>query len=190
MRPQGEGRLVPIPPRARAAAPPRWPVRLFGLALLLAAATLLIAARPAAAAKTPCWLNVVQDWYADGSIDRVYERHCYTEALKNVGEDVKVYSSFEEDIKAALQRAARANLRSVSSSGSRDGDALAPRVGRNEPRPGDGLFQMAFDKSSPRNADSMPVPLLILGGLALLLIAAGAAGLLRRRLRARRPAAP
>ena len=187
MRPRGEGRLVPIPPRARAAAPPRWPVRLLGLALLLAAAALLIAARPAAA-RTPCWLSVVEDWYADGTIDRVYERHCYTDALKNVGEDVKVYSSFEEDIKAALQRASRANLRSVSARGGSGGDALAPRV--NEPRPNEGFFKEAFGKTSPRNADSMPIPLLILGGLALLLVSAGAAGLLRRRLRARRPAAP
>jgi hypothetical protein len=70
------------------------------------------------------------------------------------------------------------------------GDRDVPRQGTANERPQQGLFREAFDATSPRNADSMPIPLLVLGGLALLLIAAGAAGLLRRRLRARRPAGP
>ncbi len=36
------------------------------------------------------------------------------------------------------------------------------------------------------NASSIPVPLLILGGLALLLVAAGAAGLIAKRVQSRR----
>jgi len=48
------------------------------------------------------------------------------------------------------------------------------------------LFTEAFNKVGPRNADSIPLPLIILAGLALLLIAAGGAGLVSRRLRARR----
>ena len=50
--------------------------------------------------------------------------------------------------------------------------------------PDAGLFTQGFDKLGPNNADSMPLPLLILGGLALLLVAAGAAGLVTRRFRA------
>jgi hypothetical protein len=169
---------MPIPPRSRAAASPSWPVRIAGLALLLAAFALLSASQASAAKKTPCWKQVVQDWYDDSTIDRFYERHCYTDALNNVGEDVKVYSSFEEDIKAALQRASREDIRELSVGGSR-GD-----------QPGQGPFKDAFDRTNPRNADSMPIPLMILGGLALLLVSAGAAGLLRRRLRARRVSPP
>jgi hypothetical protein len=168
---------MPIPPRARAAQSPSWPVRIAGLALLLAAFALLSASQASAAKTTPCWKKVVQDWYDDSTIDRLYERHCYSDALKNVGEDVKVYSSFEEDIKAALQRAGRADIRELS-----------VRTGGD--RPNQGLFKDAFGKTTPRNADSMPIPLMILGGLALLLVAAGAAGLLRRRLRSRRVSAP
>jgi hypothetical protein len=191
--PKGEGRLVPIPPpRARAAATPARPL-IVGLALLLAAVALLIAARPAAAA-TPCWEKVVQDWYDDSTIDGTYQRHCYTAALSNVGEDVKAYSSFEEDVKAALLRATRANLRGLSAAGGtstqRDADQPVLRQGTANEKPQQGLFKEAFDATSPRNADSMPIPLLILGGLALLLIAAGAAGLLRRRLAARRVSGP
>jgi hypothetical protein len=171
---------VPIPPRSRAAASPSWPVRIAGLALLLAAFALLSASQASAAKKTPCWERVVNDWLVDGAIDGVYERHCYRDALDNVGEDVRVYSSFEEDITAALQRVARdANLRGLSGVGGSGGD-----------RPSKGLFKEAFGKTTPRNADSMPIALMILGGLALLLVAAGAAGLLRRRLRGRRVSAP
>jgi hypothetical protein len=192
MRPRREGRLVPIPPRTRAVASPPWAVCWFGLALLLTAAAVLISAQPAAA-KTPCWEKVVDDWYQDSSIDGTYRRRCYTDALKNVSEEVRTYTSFEEDVKAALQRLARANLRTPSSVGDpstqRDADSR-PRPGSANERPRNSLFQQAFDKTAPRNADSMPIPLLVLGGLALLLIAAGAAGLLRRKLRARRLSAP
>jgi hypothetical protein len=170
---------MPIPPRSRAAASPSWPVRIAALALLLAAFALLSASQAAAAKTTPCWKKVVQDWYDDSRIDGVYERHCYRDALNNVGEDVKVYSSFEEDIKAALQRMSRADVRELSGVG-----------GSGSDQPGQGLFKDAFGKTTPRNADSMPIPLMILGGLALLLVAAGAAGLLRRRLRGRRVSAP
>ena len=45
-----------------------------------------------------------------------------------------------------------------------------------------------FNKLGPENSDSLPLPLLILAGLALLLIAAGAAGIVSRRLRARKTA--
>lgn len=170
---------MPIPPRSRAAASPSWPVRIAGLALLLAAFALLSASQASAAKKTPCGQKVVQDWYDDSTIDGLYEPHCYRDALKNVGEDVRVYSSFEEDIKAALQRASRGDVRELSGVGGSGGD-----------EPPQGLFKDAFGKTTPRNADSMPIPLMILGGLALLLVAAGAAGLLRRRLRSRRVSAP
>ncbi|HEX4680508.1 MAG TPA: hypothetical protein VH210_15015, partial [Gaiellaceae bacterium] len=42
------------------------------------------------------------------------------------------------------------------------------------------------DKLNPSSPSSLPVPLLILGGLALLLVAAGAAGLVAKRIQARR----
>ncbi len=188
MAPRGEGRLVPIPPRARALASPALPVRLVGLALLLALAMLLVGTKPAAA-KTPCWKQVVQDWFEDARIDRTYPRHCYSDALRNVPNDVKDYSSFEEDVKSALQRASRD--RSLQSS---DGGASQPTRGQkrvgdtNEAEPRPEYFKKAFDKLGPREADSMPIPLMILAGLALLLVAAGGAGLVSRRLRARRAA--
>jgi hypothetical protein len=43
-----------------------------------------------------------------------------------------------------------------------------------------------FDSTKPGNADSVPVPLIVLGAVALLLIVAGATGFLTRRMRTRR----
>jgi len=192
MAPRGEGRLVPIPPRARAIALPALPVRIFGLALLLALA-LLIGAKPAAA-KTACWKQVVNDWVEDSRIDRTYPRRCYSDALKNVPNDVRDYSSFEEDIQSALQRVNRARtLASTGSGTSTQPEKLTQRPGsanevQAKPRPE--YFKQAFDKLGPREADSMPVPLMIMAGLALLLVAAGAGGLITRRFRARRAGPP
>jgi hypothetical protein len=188
MAPRGEGRLVPIPPRARALALPALPVRIFGLALLLALA-LLIVAKPAAA-KTPCWKQVVNDWVEDSRIDRTYPRQCYSDALKNVPNDVKDYSSFEEDIQSALQRAGR-NDRSLQGSDGSTPDTPTRRPGSaDEAEPQPEYFKKAFDKLGPRKADSMPIPLMILAGMALLLVAAGGGGLISRRLRARRATGP
>ena len=96
-----------------------------------------------------------------------------------MAEDLRQYSSIEQDILAARQLAAR------------QGRTLQ---GRQSPQPSTGaqhdpdltLFTKGFDKLGPDNADSIPLPLFILAGLSLLLIAEGAAGLVTRRLRARK----
>ena len=55
-----------------------------------------------------------------------------------------------------------------------------------------GFLGDAVDKLGPSSPDSIPLPLIIVGALALLLLAAGSAGLLARRLNARKvePEAP
>jgi hypothetical protein len=173
------GRLAPIsPPDVKTGWPPsRWPLRALWLATSLFAVTLVAGVAPAAA-KTPCWKQVVQDWYADGRIDRAYSASCLSEARKRIPEDLKVYSSFDEQTRQARQQSGR--RLATAGAGERP---TGPQVGEDPSR---GLFKVALDKTSPRNADSVPLPLLILGGLALLLIAAGAAGLVARRVRARR----
>ena len=75
----------------------------FFAAALLAVALLAGAARPAAAA-TPCWKALLNDWY-DGRIDQIYASHCYTEAISHLPSDVQTYSSAREDILRALQSA-------------------------------------------------------------------------------------
>jgi hypothetical protein len=176
---------VPIaPPYVKTGRPPnRWSFRALGLATALFAVTLFAGVAPAAA-DTPCWKKVVQDWYADGRIDGTYSSNCLSEARQRIPEDLKVYSSFDDQARQARQE----SVRRPASAGSGSGSGTQEHSGGPQvaDEPNHGLFKVALDKTSPRNADSVPLPLLILAGMALLLIAAGAAGLVARRVRARR----
>jgi hypothetical protein len=171
---------------------------LFTIALL-SVAFLGAAARPAAAA-TPCWKALLNDWY-DGRIDQTYASHCYTEAIHHLPSDVQTYSSAREDILRALQSAKTRARRSghkvgpntllPPAPGSGTGGKTGGGGGGSGPATTDanrhkGLANVA-DKLNPGSASSLPVPLLVLGGLALLLVAAGAAGLVVKRVQARRP---
>src|SRR3954469_22167102 len=62
-----------------------------------------VRAAPAAAA-TPCWKQLLNDWY-DGRIDQTYAVHSYRDALKHLPSDVQTYSSAHDDILRALQSA-------------------------------------------------------------------------------------
>ncbi|MEP6909603.1 MAG: hypothetical protein ABI896_04125 [Actinomycetota bacterium] len=136
------------------------------------------AAAPPAAAKAPCWRQVIEDWVDNDSIDGTYAIHCYNEAIAHVPEDLRVYSGIVDDITAARQQAGR-NPRQLSGHN-------APPAKNTAGTPDKGLFTQGFDKLGARNVDTVPLPLLILAVLSLLLIGAGAAGLVSRRLRARK----
>jgi hypothetical protein len=178
---------VPIaPPYVKTGWPPhRWPLHALWLAIALFAVMLFAGVAPAAA-DTPCWKKVVQDWYADGRIDGTYSSSCLSEARRRIPEDLKVYSSFDDQARQARQESVRRPASASSGSGSGSGSSVGPPGPQVADEPSGGPFQAALDKTSPRNADSVPLPLLILAGMALLLIAAGAAGLVARRVRARR----
>src|SRR5689334_23220202 len=150
-------------------------------AAVLGALALAVAA-PASAA-TPCWKSVLNEWTANqnGYISSNYPLHCYGDAIRHVPEDLAQYTGVIEDIQAARQRAAR-GIRTVQSH----------KPSSNEAAPNDpsgGVYNSAIDKLGPTNSDSLPLPLLILAGLALVMVAAGGAGLLSRRLKGRKTAA-
>jgi hypothetical protein len=159
---------------------------------LLSVALLAAAARPAAAA-TPCWKALLNDWY-DGRIDQTYASHCYTEAISHLPSDVQTYSSAREDILRALQSAkARAkksghvvgpnSLIPPAAGGKGGSGGKGPSATDAKQRKG---IAKVAGKLNPGGASSLPVPLLVLGGLALLLVAAGGAGLVVKRVQARR----
>jgi hypothetical protein len=143
---------------------------------------LALATASPAVAQTPCWRTIINDWADNDQIDGVYPQHCYREAIAHVPEDLKAYSSIVDDISSARQQAARAPARTLAVNKSAKNSAR--RSAKADPNRG--LFKVAFDKLGPRNADSVPLPLLILAGLALMLIAAGAAGLVTRRVQSRK----
>jgi hypothetical protein len=162
---------------------------------LASAALLCAAAQPAraAASATPCWKALLNDWY-DGRIDGSYERHCYNEALKHLPADVSTYSSAHDDILRALQSAVAKQRAAgltvgpntvIKPPSSRSGGGTGTNPGTITPTGRDRPGGLA-DKLNPGSPSSLPIPLLVLGGLALILVAAGGAGLVAKRIQARR----
>jgi hypothetical protein len=172
--------------------------------IAVAAAALLgaaVHAAPAAAAP-PCWKALLNDWY-DGRIDNTYPLHCYQDALAHLPADVQTYSSAHDDILRALQ-SARARLRrsgksvtpntpvppvatpktgTTSHTGTSPTETTTTTVDTTASpgrAPRKGLSRLA-DELNPSSPSSLPLPLLVLGALAILLVAAGGAGVLVKR---------
>jgi len=191
-----------------AAANDRVRIAFCALLLIAAFAAVLASAGPAGAAKS-CGRAVIDDWYEDGRVDGTYQLHCYDDAIDNLPRDVRDYSSAKEDIQRALQARQRGEdappARTDPTPGGGSGGAGGgPGGGSGTPGaetlPTDTTGANSGDEGSggsgggeasgptdPDSASSVPIPLLILAGLALLLIACGSAGYLIRRLQARRP---
>jgi hypothetical protein len=146
-------------------------------AVLLGVLALAVSAQPASA-KTPCWRQIQNEWVAKDRVATSYPLHCYSEAIAHVPDDLAQYSSIVDDIVAARQQASR--LRHTTGH-------IPTKTNANDPdAPSRGVYKRALNKLGPTNADSFPLPLLILGGLSALMVAAGGAGLVSRRVRARK----
>jgi len=159
---------------------------LVALVLVLAVAATTVAS---ADAKPPCRNLIYNDWYQDGKIAPTYPISCYRDALHHIGTGDAVYTSLEDDIRAAMQ-AALARLR---------GEKVVNQVGRGFNRPVlvDSRQPTKDERTDPTGPATttlatsaatgshrgVPVPLLVLGGLALVLLAAGGVGTVIRRRR-------
>ena len=165
--------------------------RLLILVVLVGAtAAVAIGPDPAAAAPKPCWKRLINDWY-DGRIDNVYPVKCYREAIKHLPEDVESYSDAREDIQRALLSAIRASGgedpgQTTTEPGAAGGNGGDGGTGEAAQPPSGGGDDGVLGAVKPANADSVPIPLLVLAGLALVLLAAAAAGFAARRIQARR----
>lgn len=179
---------------------------MLALGLVLAA---LAHTGPAAAAPKSCADDVVSDWYGDGRVDKVFPLHCYQQAIRSLPVDVLDYSNAKQDILRALAFARKGRqdpgptggneTASVDepTTGAGSGTGKPPKAGDPDPvpttptHPGDaGTGSSAAGTVDTSGPSSLPIPLLILGGLALLLLAAGGAGYLSRRAHARREGGP
>jgi hypothetical protein len=166
---------------------PKLTPKTFLLVTLLAASALALLAVPGrASAAPPCWKVLINDWY-DGRIDRIYPRPCYREAIKHLPSDADIYSSARKDIERALQAAILGKPAPPNGSGGSSGGGTPSGGGTaSGTTPEETPISKALDSFRPQNADSAPIPLFILGGLALLLMAAGGAGVIARKVQARR----
>lgn len=162
------------------------------------AALALGTASPAAAKGKPCWERVIDDWVDNEVLDGVYSTNCLAAAREHVPEDLRTYTDIIDKIDAARQAAVRrlqstggSGSGSGSSSGSNSDNKVKPSSEAPEPEPDvgpvkdEGPISSVLSKGTD-DASSIPVPLIVLAGLALLLMAAGGAGFAHRKLQARR----
>jgi hypothetical protein len=150
-----------------------------------------------AGAAIPCRDRIYNDWYHDGRIASSYPTSCYRDALKHIPADAKVYTSLSTDIKSAmlaslrrehgkpapkevgqgLEALGRGTGGQLVSAGNPTTKAPAQSLGSGpsmptSTSPGDATASAPVGDSS----SSTPLPILVLGGLALVLAAAGAIG--------------
>jgi hypothetical protein len=167
------------------------------LVLALSAVSTLVVASPANAA-TACGKKVLADWFDNGRVDRLYPLNCYEEAIDAIPDDIRDYADAEEVITRALQAALRGELApggrdptpndddpsNGSGGGSDDGsdDGSGGTGSGDNPQAAPGV-----DTSGP---SSIPIPLLVLGGMSIALLAAGGLGYLSRRRAAALPDDP
>lgn len=180
---------------------PRFSKPLILLALAVAIGAALGVAQPAQArSMSTCSKALIHDWYVDGRVDKTYPVHCYREALKQIPEDQVIYGTLREDLTRALQATIRQHGGKVSGDtpvappggpgGGGGGNGPDGGNGPSGTAPTGGVFHWLAQKLGPSTADSIPIPLLILGGLAFALMAAAGVSLLARRMQARRAGDP
>jgi hypothetical protein len=176
------------------------------LAMLVIAGVTVAAAvspLPAAAAATPCWRQVVDDWF-DGRIDGTYAPHCYRDALRHLPVDARAYTTAAGDIERALlaaiasrgtvsRPAAASATRAPVGSGVR---RLQSRPVGAKPRPAvrpaqsdvkvhdeTPIFERAAALGSSGGAARLPLPILVVAVLGGLLLVAAATSRLTHSMR-------
>ena len=158
---------LPLPDRiARFLSPARKHLIRFALLVGVLAALAPMPSQAATAGKratVPCWKRLLNDWY-DGTINNIYPIPCYQQAIKHLPASADIYGSAKDDIKAAELAALNHKLPPSNS----EGDGTTTSAAGTTTSSGGGI-------------SSFPVPVLVLGGVAILLVIAGAIGMLWQR---------
>ncbi len=155
-----------------------------------AALLAFVPAAPAAPVQG-CVAKILREWRT-GVISRKYAPSCYRTALANLPEDMRIYSSAQDDIARALQarlmalvhkkrRVLAAHKARLTAPVHKKGRVLAapaqkPTSGTNERAALGVIGTSAAD-------DTLPIPVVIAGAAAMLLVGLAAASRLSRRLR-------
>jgi len=160
---------------------------LVALVVLAGFAVSALMSAPAMAKQKTCAEQIVDDWYDNQRVDKLYPIHCYREAIDGLPLDIKDYSDAQDAILRALAYR-QANEADPGGSG------LKPIAYRNTadsvislPNPDELASGQSTNTAGP---SSVPIPLIVLAGLAGLLLIAGGAGYVARRVQARRNGDP
>ena len=138
-------------------------LRVLVLAVSASLCVLAVFAQPAAA--STCGTRVLKDWSDNSRIDGTYPLHCYQDAIDALPSDLRDYSDALDVIGRAFRDAGGRHIQISEKPQKQQREIVPPNVA---------------NASSPA---SFPIPLLVLGGLALVLLAAGSLGYVSRRRR-------
>jgi hypothetical protein len=171
-------------------------------ALVAAAALVSVPAATAAPAATEtatgtCWKDVVNDWLNNQpNLKGTYAIPCYTQAIQHLSSypDISQYSSAIDDIHRALLIALHQDrgggpgsfTGSSGPSSNGPGSSSTPGGTTGKKSHGGGIISRISKDLGPGNAQSIPLPLLVLGGFAILLLLTALVTWLLRRMQARR----
>jgi hypothetical protein len=169
-------------------------------ASLIAVCVLLFAP---AAALADCGTSIIDQYLNSGTVSGNYSQACYKSALKQIPTDADLYTDIRASITAAMAGAGGGSGGSGGQQGLVAPGTTTPKKPKPKPSttdagttdagtttdllpvaPGstdDGLVGNALKNIGPKHADEVPLPVIILGGLAALLILAGAGGLIAQR---------
>jgi hypothetical protein len=172
------------------------------LAIFLATVAAALAATAGNAFATSCSQQVINDWYGSktGQLSKIYPIHCYRDALKQVANqtDLEVYSNARQDIERAMALAIASHNNGGNGPGSSTYNSALPsflggpdaKYGghppeETQPYPPKSTtpIENVLHSSSP---SSVPLPAIILGAIAALLLALGATAYFARRRQLRR----
>jgi hypothetical protein len=171
------------------------------LAVLLAAVATAFAVTAGTASATSCGQQVINDWYGSktGQLSRIYPIHCYKQALNIVKNetDLEVYSNARQDIERAMALAIAAGKSGGPGGPSAYNTDLPSFLGGPDAKQGgqppDDVQPYPPKATTPiggvlngSSASSVPLPAIVLGAIAALLLALGATAYLARRRQQRR----
>ena len=143
-------------------------LRLSRVAALVATLLAALVASGGVSAASPCAEAVLADWLDNSRIDRVYALPCYEAAIDAIPQDLEDYTDAADVIARAFQQVAGQRLGERTPQGPVSPGTTPPAV------------TPPVDTSS---STAVPIPILVLGGMSLVLLAAGGAGYLSRRRR-------
>jgi hypothetical protein len=162
--------------------------------VVVACATVPAVSPAVAHAATPCYKRAIADWSDNGVINGHYSAACLRKAIKNTPEDLRDYSSIIDDLNAALLGGVTVKngtntggpgpgaTGSTPTSQQQAAAAAAAKRRAENTVPHAGTAQ-----SIPASDRSLPLPLLILAGIALAGLLAAAVPPLIKRYRNRFP---
>jgi hypothetical protein len=162
--------------------------------VVLACATVPAVSPGIAHAAKPCYQRAIDDWTADGVVNGHYSAACLRKAMKKTPEDLRDYSSIIDDLNAALLSGVTVKNGTNTGGGpgpgpgSVHGTATSQQQAEAAQRRAEQAVPHAGTAQSiPNSSRSLPLPLLILAGIALAGLLAAAVPPLIKRYRSRFP---